>query len=158
MAVWPAAGRVGRRLKQLGIELPIAPRPLGSYVPAKQVGHLVTTAGQVSMLGGREYKGQLGRDLTADEAREATRACAINCLAALLTVIDTLDRVKQIVSVHGFLNSAPGFEGQATAMNGASDLMAEVFGEIGLHTRTAIGVAALPGNFAAEVYILVEVE
>jgi enamine deaminase RidA (YjgF/YER057c/UK114 family) len=158
MAEWTAAGRTDKRLSELGIRLPSARKPLGSYVAAKQVGNLVTTAGQVSVLEDRDYKGQLGRDLAPDEAVQATRACALNCLAALLTVVDTLDRVKEVVSVHGFLNSAPGFDGQAAAMNGASDLMVDVFGESGRHTRTAVGVAALPGNYAAQVYILVEVE
>jgi enamine deaminase RidA (YjgF/YER057c/UK114 family) len=151
-------GRIAARLKELGIELPSARPPLGSYVPAKRYGNLVTTAGQVPSVGGTEYKGQLGAGLSPDDARAAARACALNCLAALLTVIDSLDRVKQVVSVHGFINSASGADGQAVAMNGASDLMADVFGEAGKHTRTAVGVAALPGGFAAQVYIVVEVE
>lgn len=158
MASQSTDGRIAARLAELGIELPAARPPLGSYVPAKRYGSLVTTAGQIPSLGGTDYKGQLGADLSADDARAAARASALNCLAALLTVIDSLDRVKQVVSVHGFINSAPGSDGQAAAMNGASDLMAEVFGEAGKHTRTAVGVAALPGNFAAQVYIVVEVE
>jgi len=149
---------MGKRLRELGISLPEPRQPLGSYVPAKQVGKIITTAGQIPILDGKEYKGQLGADLSAEDARAATRACALNCLAAVLTIIDTLDRVVQIVSVHGFINSAPGADGQAAAMNGASDLMVEIFGEEGKHTRTAVGVAALPGNFAAQVYIMVEVE
>jgi enamine deaminase RidA (YjgF/YER057c/UK114 family) len=150
--------RISDRLHELGIELPDVPKPLANYVPAKRVGNLVTTAGQVSVGGGREYKGQVGNALSVDEGREAMRACAINCLAALLTVIDSLDQVKQVVSVHGFVNSAPGFDGQAAAMNGASDLMVDVFGDAGRHTRTAAGVAGLPANYAGSVYILVEVE
>jgi enamine deaminase RidA (YjgF/YER057c/UK114 family) len=153
-----ASGRIGKRLQELGITLPEARMPLGSYVPAKRVGQIVTTAGQLPILDGKEYKGQLGADLSADDARAATRACAMNCLAAVLTVVDSLDRVKQVVSVHGFINSAPGADGQAAAMNGASDLMAEIFGEPGRHTRTSVGVAALPGGYAAQVYIMVEVE
>ena len=127
-------------------------------MPAKRVGQIVTTAGQIPILDGREYKGQLGADLSPDDARAATRACALNCLAAVLTIIDSLDQVKQVISVHGFIHSASGADGQAAAMNGASDLLAEIFGEAGKHTRTAVGVAALPGNFAAQVYIMVEVE
>jgi enamine deaminase RidA (YjgF/YER057c/UK114 family) len=153
-----ASGRIGKRLQELGITLPEARTPLGSYVPAKRVGTIVTTAGQLPILDGKEYKGQLGADLSADDARAATRACAMNCLAAVLTVVDSLDRVKQVVSVHGFVNSAPGADGQAAAMNGASDLMADIFGEPGKHTRTSVGVAALPGGYAAQVYIMVEVE
>jgi enamine deaminase RidA (YjgF/YER057c/UK114 family) len=145
-------------LNELGITIPEARKPLGSYVPAKQVGNIVTTAGQIPSLDGHDYKGQLGADLLPEDARAATRACALNCLAALLTVIDSLDRVKQVVSIHGFVNSASGADGQAVAMNGASDLLGEIFGEAGKHTRTAVGVAALPGNYAAQVYIMVEVE
>jgi enamine deaminase RidA (YjgF/YER057c/UK114 family) len=152
------AGRIGKRLQELGITIPEARPPLGSYVPAKRFGSLVTTAGQVPILGEQQFKGKLGADLSPEDAREATRVCALNCLAALLTVIDSLDRVKQIVSVHGFVNSTPEAEGQAAAMNGASDLMAEIFGEAGKHTRTAVGVAAIPGNLAAQVYIMAEVE
>lgn len=105
---------------------------------------MAETAGQVSRLGNREYKGKLGAARSIDEGREATRACVINCLAALLTVIDSLDRVKQIVNVHGLVNSTLEFDGHAEVMNGASDLMVEVFGEAGRHTRTAVGVAGLP--------------
>jgi enamine deaminase RidA (YjgF/YER057c/UK114 family) len=150
--------RISDRLAELGIELPIIPKPLANYVPAKRVGNLVTTAGQVPVWGGREYKGRVGSALSVDEGREATRVCAINCLAALLTVIDSLDQVQQVVSVHGFVNSAPGFDGQAAAMSGASDLMVSVFGDAGRHTRTAVGVAGLPADYAASVYILAEVE
>jgi enamine deaminase RidA (YjgF/YER057c/UK114 family) len=153
-----AAGRIDTRLGELGITLPEVRPPLGSYVPAKRVGTIVTTAGQLPILDGKEYKGQLGADLSPEDARAATRASALNCLAAVKTVVGSLDKVKQVVSVHGFINSAPGADGQAAAMNGASDLMVEIFGEEGKHTRTAVGVAALPGNFAAQIYIMVEVE
>jgi len=158
MASSTGPGRIEQRLRELGITLPEPRQPLGSYVPAKRFGNVVTTAGQIPSLNGRDYKGQLGADVTPDDAREATRASALNCLAALTTVVDSLDRVVQVISVHGFVNSAPGADGQAAAMNGASDLLADVFGEAGKHTRTAVGVAALPGNYAAQVYIMVEVE
>ncbi|MFN8636647.1 MAG: RidA family protein [Chloroflexota bacterium] len=150
-------GRIGERLRELGIDLPAARPPLGSYVPAKRVGNIVTTSGQIPSFGGTEYKGHLGADLSPEDARAATRACALNCLAALLTVVDSLDRVQQIVSLHGFVNSAPDADGHAAAMNGASDLMVEIFGEAGKHARSTVGVAALPGNFAAQVYMVVEV-
>ncbi len=151
-------GRIDDRLRALGLTLPTVPTPIANYVPAKRVGSLVTTAGQVSIAGGRAYQGQLGGDVGLDAGREATRACAINCLAALLTVLDSLDRVRQVVSVHGFVNSAPGCDGQAAAMDGASDLLVAVFGDAGRHTRTAVGVAGLPFNYTASVYILVEAD
>lgn len=144
------------RLKELGIDLPPAPESLANYVPAVRSGNLVTTAGQVSRNVGSEWKGKLGADLDVEQATEATRASAINCLAALLTVIDSLDQVTQVVAVHGLVNSTPENGDQATAMNGASDLMVEVFGEAGRHARTAVGVA-VPFNFASSVYIVVAV-
>ncbi|HKV44897.1 MAG TPA: RidA family protein [bacterium] len=150
-------GRVEQRLDQLGITLPATPKPVANYVPAKRVGNLVYVAGQVSALAGREYRGQLGGDRGAEEGQEATRACAINCLAALLSVVDSLDRLTQIVHVGGFVNSAQGFQGQAAAMNGASDLLVEVFGEAGKHTRTAVGVSGLPLDYTASVYLIAEV-
>ena len=128
MAGETGSGRIEARLRELGITLPQARPPLGSYVPAKRVGNIVTTAGQLPIFEGTEYKGQLGADLTPEDARAATRASALNCLAAVLTVIDSLDKINQVVSVHGFVNSAPGADGQAAAMNGASDLLAEIFG------------------------------
>lgn len=109
-------------------------------------------------LEGREYKGKLGATVSIEEGRAATRACVINCLAATKSVIGSLDHIKHIVSVHGLVNSAPDFEGQATVMNGASDFLVEVFGEAGKHSRTAAGVAGLPMGFAASVYIIAEVE
>ena len=146
------------RLHELGIALPSLPSPIANYVPAKRVGNLIFTAGQVSVAGGREYKGKLGDNLDLDEARAATEACAINCLAAIKSVTGSLDNIKQVVAVHGLINSTSDCEVQAKAMNGASDFVVEVFGEAGKHTRTAVGVASLPMGFAASVYMIVELE
>jgi len=148
--------RIAARLVELGVALPPAPESLANYVPAARSGNLVTTAGQVSVYGDGVWKGKLGDDLSLDEAVAATRASAINCLAALLTVIDSLDQVTQVVAVHGLVNSTPENGEQAAAMNGASDLMVDVFGEPGRHARTAVGVA-VPYNFASSVYIVAEV-
>lgn len=144
------------RLTELGITLPDLPPPLANYVPAKVAGGLVYTAGQVSTYQAREWKGKLGAELDIDAGREATRACAINCLAAMRSALGSLDRVSQIVAVHGLVNSAPDFTGQAAVMNGASDLVVEVFGDAGKHVRTAVGVAGLPMDFAASVYMIAE--
>jgi enamine deaminase RidA (YjgF/YER057c/UK114 family) len=146
------------RLRELGITLPEMPTPIANYVPAKRAGALVFTAGQVSAEKGREYKGKLGDDLSLDDARRATRACVINCLAAVRAAIGTLDKVHQIVAVHGLINSTLACTDQAAAMNGASDFLVEVFGEAGNHVRTSAGVASLPMGFAASVYMIVEVE
>lgn len=150
--------RIEERLGEMGVTLPNLPTPLANYVPAKRVGNLVFTAGQVSAVEGRAYKGKLGATLGIDDGCAATRACAINCLAALKSVISSLDHLKQIVAVHGLVNSTQDFDGQALVMNGASDFLVDVFGEAGKHTRTAVGVAGLPMGFAASVYLLAEVE
>jgi enamine deaminase RidA (YjgF/YER057c/UK114 family) len=120
-------GRIDKRLRERGIIIPTMPKPIANYVPAKRVGNIVYTAGQVSAAKDREYKGKLGVDFSIELGQEATRACAINCLAAMLTVLDSLDKVKQIVHVGGFVNSAPEFQGQAAVMNGASDVLVQIF-------------------------------
>ncbi len=146
------------RLHNLGIILPHLPEPIANYIPAKRVCNLIFTAGQVSVANGREYKGKLGDSISIDDAQSATKACAINCLAAIKSVSGSLDNIKQVVAIHGMVNSTLDNEDQAKAMNGASDFIVEVFGEAGKHTRTAIGVASLPMGFAASVYMIVEVE
>jgi enamine deaminase RidA (YjgF/YER057c/UK114 family) len=150
-------GRIDDRLRELGLQLPQARAPLANYVAARRVGDLVFTAGQVSGSAEREIKGALGSDLTVEEGREAARVCALNCLAALLTVVDSLDAVKQLARVAVFVNSAAGFTQQPAVANGASDLFVEVFGDAGRHARTAVGVSELPLGFAVEVELVAEV-
>lgn len=147
---------IEKRLNQLGIVLPEMPKPIANYVPAKQVGNLIHTAGQVPVYNGKSYKGKLGKDITLEESKTATKLCVVNCLAAIKAIC-SLDKIKNIVAVHGFVNTTPDNTEQADAMNGASDFVVEVFGEIGRHTRTAVGVS-IPHNFAASVYMIVEVE
>ncbi len=150
-------GRIDDRLKELGIALPPARAPMANYVPARRVGNLVYTAGQVSGSAEHEIKGKLGQELGVEQGRDAARVCALNCLAALLTVIDSLDSVKQLVRVGAFVNSAAGFNQQPAVANGASDLFVEIFGEAGRHARTAVGVNELPAGFSVEVELVVEV-
>ena len=149
---------VESRLRELGVELPEMPTPIANYIPAKRSGNLVFTAGQVSAEKGREYKGKLGDDLSLDDARRATRACVINCLASIKATIGTLDKVRQVIAIHGLINSTLTCTDQAAAMNGASDFVVEIFGEAGKHIRTSAGVAGLPMGFAASVYMIVEAE
>ena len=148
--------KIETRLIELGINLPDMPAPIANYIPAKRAGNLIFTAGQVPIYDGVSHKGKLGFDITLEESKNATKLCIINCLAAIRTICP-LDNVKSIVSLHGLVNSTSENTEQAIAMNGASDFIVEVFGEIGKHTRTAVGVS-VPHNFAASVYMIVEVE
>ncbi|HEV7666624.1 MAG TPA: RidA family protein [Chloroflexota bacterium] len=150
-------GRIDDRLRELGLSLPQPRAPMANYVPARRVGSLVYTAGQVSGTIDNEVKGKLGAELTVEAGRDAARVCALNCLAALLTVIDSLDSVKQLIRVGVFVNSAAGFSQQPVVANGASDLFVEVFGDAGRHARTAVGVNELPAGFAVEVELVAEV-
>jgi enamine deaminase RidA (YjgF/YER057c/UK114 family) len=150
-------GKIDDRLRELGITLPPPRAPLANYVPARRVGNLVYTAGQVSGTAERDIKGKLGAELNVEQGREAARMCALNCLNALLTVVDSLDSVKQLVRVGVFVNSAAGFNQQPMVANGASDLFAEIFGDAGKHARTAVGVNELPLGFAVEVELIAEV-
>ena len=150
-------GRIDDRLRELGITLPAPRAPMANYVPARRVGNLIYTAGQVSGTAEREIKGKLGQELSLEQGREAARLSALNCMAALLTVLDSLDQVKQLVRVGAFVHSAAGFNQQPAVANGASDLFVEVFGDAGRHARTAVGVNELPAGFAVEVELIVEV-
>ena len=150
-------GRIDDRLRELGISLPAPRAPMANYVPARRVGNLVYTAGQVSGSAERDIKGKLGGELSVEQGREAARVCALNCVAAILTVVDSLDAIKQLVRVGAFVNSAAGFDQQPMVANGASDLFVEIFGDAGRHARTAVGVNELPAGFAVEVELVAEV-
>ena len=151
-------GKVDDRLTELGITLPTVKPPLANYVPAVRTGNLVYTAGQVSASADREFKGKLGGNLSVEDGRAAARTCALNALAALLTVVDSLDRVKRIVRVGGFVNSAAGFDQQPAVVNGASDLLVEVLGDAGKHAHTAEKDNKQPQGNTEEVELIAEVE
>lgn len=145
------------RLAELGIELPGVAVPAGSYVPAARTGSLVYTAGQIPLVDGKvAATGKVGAEVTAEEAAALARVCALNALAAIDALVG-LDSVVRVVKVVGFVASAPGFTGQPGVLNGASDLLAEVFGEAGRHARSAVGVAELPLGVPVEVELIVEV-
>jgi enamine deaminase RidA (YjgF/YER057c/UK114 family) len=150
-------GRIDDRLKELGITLPAARAPMANYVPARRVGNLIYTAGQISGTAEQEIKGKLGGELSVEQGQAAARVCALNCLAAVLTLVDSLDSIKQLVRVGAFVNSAAGFDQQPAVVNGASNLFVEIFGDAGRHARTAVGVNELPAGFAVEVELIVEV-
>ena len=146
------------RLRELGLELPDVPSPAGSYVPAKRSGNLVFTAGQVPFIRGElSITGKVGETVSIEDAKEAARTCALNALAAASGEAGGLDNIKGIVKVTGFVASAPAFTSQPEVVNGASDLLGEVFGEAGSHARSAVGVAELPLGAPVEVEIIVEV-
>ncbi|MFZ5648714.1 MAG: RidA family protein [Bacillota bacterium] len=147
------------KLKEIGITLPEAPKPLASYVPAVIVDKYVYTSGQIPLVNGElKFKGKVGADLTEEQGYEAAKTCAINCLSVVRDQIGSLDNIERIVKVTGFVNSAPGFANQPKVVNGASDLLGEVFGEAGRHARSAVGVSDLPINAAVEVEMIVKVK
>jgi enamine deaminase RidA (YjgF/YER057c/UK114 family) len=146
------------RLKALGIELPAAPTPIASYVPAVRTGNLIFLAGQGPVVGGKPtVTGKVGADLTEQDGYKAARATILTSLAVLRAEIGSLDRVRRIVKVVGFVNSAPGFTRQPWVINGASDLLVEIFGDAGKHARTSVGVNELPLNIPVEIELVVEV-
>jgi enamine deaminase RidA (YjgF/YER057c/UK114 family) len=153
------AGKIEARLKELGIIVPVAAAPLASYVPTVQTGSLLFVSGQVTLKDGkREFVGKLGRDFSTEQGNQAARLCALNIVAQLKAALGDLDRVKRIVKLTGFVNAMPDFAEQPQVVNGASDLLGEIFGDKGKHARSAVGVGSLPGGVACEVEAIVEVE
>jgi enamine deaminase RidA (YjgF/YER057c/UK114 family) len=146
-----------QRLAELGIELPAVVAPLAAYVPAVRTGNLVYTSGQLPLVDGALPRaGKVGGEVTAEEAKALARTCALNGLAAVHALVG-IDSVRRVVKVVGFVASAPGFTGQPGVVNGASELFGEVFGDAGVHARSAVGVAELPLNAPVEVELIVEV-
>jgi enamine deaminase RidA (YjgF/YER057c/UK114 family) len=137
------------RLAELGIAIPEVVPPVAAYVPAVVTGRYVYTSGQLPM--------RDGTMIAPDVAKDCARQCAINALAAAQSVIGSLDRVTRVVKVVGFVASAPGFTGQPAVINGASELLLEIFGDAGRHARSAVGVAGLPINAPVEVEMVLEV-
>ena len=152
-----ATGREAR-LQELGILLPSLPAPGGNYVAAKTVGGMVYLSGVISMNTDGTITGTVGLDRTVDEGYAAARACAVTQLAVLKRHLGSLDAVKSIVGVNGYVNAVAGFADSPKVINGASDLLVEVFGDAGRHVRAAIGVSALPRNALVEVQMTVEIE
>ena len=146
-----------KKLEEMEIELPAAPKPMGAYVPALVAGSLAFVSGEkASVEGTMAYTGKVGGDLTIEEGYQAARICGINCLAALRSTLGSLDDVKRVVKVVGYVNSAPGFNQQPKVVNGASELFLEVFGEGGQHARVAVGVNELPDDSPVEVSMIVK--
>ena len=152
-------GVVDKKLTELGITLPTPATPLANYVPAVRAGAMLVVSGQLCLGpdGKLVAKGQLGGAVALEDGQKAARSCAINVLAQVKAALGDLDKVKRVVRLGGFINSAAGFADGPKVMNGASDLMVEVFGDKGKHARSTVGVSALPLDAAVEVEGLFEV-
>lgn len=153
------SGRIDTRLKELSITLPKAAPPVASYVPYVVSGNLVFISGQVTVgPQGLEYVGQLGKEFTVEQGQAAARLCALNVIAQLREACGgNLDRVTRCVKVTGFVNAVTGFAQHPEVINGASDTIVQVFGDIGRHARAAVGAGSLPRNVAVEVEAIFEI-
>ncbi|OFT61701.1 RidA family protein [Corynebacterium sp. HMSC05E07] len=148
---------VQERLEELGVELPSVAAPLASYVPATRVGSQVWTSGQLPVVGGElPATGKVGAEVSVERAQELARTAALNALAAIDSLVG-LDKVSRVVKVVGFVASDPSFTEQAAVINGASDFLGDVFGEAGVHARSAVGVAVLPKDSPVEIEVIVEI-
>ena len=142
----------------MGFVLPETSKPLAAYIPAVQSGNLVFTSGQLPMINGSLAEtGKVGGSVSPERAKELATVCVLNALAAVKTVIGDLDKIKRVVKVVGFVSSTPEFSGQPGVVNGASELLGEVFGDKGIHARSAVGVAVLPLDAPVEIELIVEV-
>ena len=150
---------IKEKISSLGLSLPTAAAPVAAYVPAVKSGNLVFTAGQLPVVDGKLLKeGKVGRDVTAEEAKELAQICALNALAAISLVAD-LDQIERVVRVGGFVNCAPGFTAIPGVINGASEFLIKIFGDVnGKHARTAVGVAELPLNAPVEVEVIFQLQ
>ena len=146
------------RLVEMGLTLPEVAVPLASYIPAQRSGNMVYTSGQLPLVDGELIAtGKVGADVDEATAIECARVCALNALAAIVSVVGDIDRVARVVKVVGFVASAPNFTGQPAIVNGTSNLLGEIFGDAGVHARSAVGVAVLPKDAPVEVEMIVEV-
>jgi len=153
------AGTIDARLSELGIELPPANVPAGNYVPYVQTGNLLFVSGQIPMVDGKPgFIGRLGAEIEVEEGAKAARTCALAILSQVKAALSgDLDRVKRVGKLTGFVAATPDFTGQPTVVNGASDLMVEIFGDAGRHARAAVGMSSLPAGVAVEVEAVLEV-
>ena len=150
---------IKEKLASIGLSLPVASAPVAAYVPAVKSGNLVFTAGQLPVVDGKLVKeGKVGSDVSADDAKGLAQLCALNALAAISLVAE-LDQIERVVRVGGFVNCAPGFTAIPSVVNGASELLIKIFGDVnGKHARTAVGVAELPLNAPVEIEMVVQLK
>ncbi len=149
---------IEERLKQLDLGLPEAAKPVAAYVPAKRVGDLVFISGQIPLKDGQiAFTGKVGAERTQEEGYQAAKLCALNALAAVKALMGSLEVIEEIVQVRGFVNCTPEFGNQPEVINGASELLVELFGEQGRHARAAVGVSSLPRDVTVEVEMIVRI-
>lgn len=148
---------IEQKLHELDLALPTAPPPVGFYVPVIRTGHLVLTSGQLPFIGKQlAFAGRLGAELHEEDGRNAARICLLNALAQVKACLGSLEQVRQVVRVEGYVLSAPGFSNQPQVLNAASELLVQLFGDKGRHVRTAVGVAEMPLNAAVQLALWVE--
>lgn len=154
------AGKIDSRLAEKNIEIPEAASPVANYVPYVTVGNLVFVSGQITLDSGTlRYQGKVGDDISLEEGQAAARLCGLNLIAQVRKACNgDLDRVKRVLKLGGFVNGAPDFVSQPQVINGASDLMVEVFGDAGRHARSAVGATSLPLGVAVEIDGIFEIE
>ena len=146
------------QLKELGFTLPVTPKPVAEYVPAKRVGNLVYVSGQGPIQEGKPvYIGRVGQEVSLEEGYKAAQICALNCLSAVKEAVGSLEQVEEVIQVRGFVNSAPNFHDQPKVVNGASELLVNIFGKRGKHARAALGTSNLPGNIPVEIEMIVRI-
>jgi len=149
---------IEERLKELSIILPVPPKPAGSYVPVVVSGNLVFVSGQIPIEDGKvKYQGKVENDQTIENAQSAARLCIVNGLSQIKAHFGTLDNIQKIVRISGFVNSNESFVAQPKVINTASDLLVDIFGEKGRHSRIAVGVSSLPLNATVEIDMIVEI-
>jgi enamine deaminase RidA (YjgF/YER057c/UK114 family) len=146
------------RITSLGLTLPAVPAPVAAYVNCVRSGNLLFLSGGLPIDGDKKVLGKVPSDVSVDEAKDGARMIMLNRLAVIKDALGSLDKVKQIVALNGFVNSEPDFHGHPQVINGASELLVEIFGDKGKHSRTALGAAALPLNVAVEINLIVEIE
>ncbi len=150
---------IEEKIKELGFELPETAKPVAAYIPALISGDLVFTAGQIPFVKGElQYKGKVGAELSLEDGQRAAEICALNCLAAIKGVIGDLNKIERIVKLTVFVNNIDGYGDQPKVANGASELVGQIFGEIGKHARSAVGVNGLPLNAPVEIEMIVKVK
>ena len=149
--------KIEERLTEIGIVLPDPFPPVANYLSCSRLGDVLYVGGHGPIDGTRAVVGKVGTDLTLQQGREAARVCGLSMVATMRAELGDLDRVKRIIKVYGMVNVAPGFDNTPAVIDGCSDVLVEIFGDAGRHTRTAIGVAALPFGIAVEIELIAEV-